>query len=176
MILNNSTVSGNTAFHAGGEIYNSDTVELNNSTVRNNTASQGGGIYNADGSVTLQNSILAGNTATEDIGEECQGPLSSLGYNLIGNTSDCAFTPTTGDLTNIDPQLGALTGSPSYHPLLFGSPAIDAGNPAGCTDSFGNLLATDQHGVPRMRRCDIGAYEYDGPFFQIFLPLAAKNS
>jgi len=43
------------------------------------------------------------------------------------------------------------------------SPAIDAGNPAGCTDHQGNLLATDQRGAPRAGRCDIGAYEYTIP-------------
>ena len=48
--------------------------------------------------------------------------------------------------------------------LLSGSPAIDAGNPGGCTDSQANLLTTDQRGLPRPDKedasgCDIGAYE-----------------
>jgi hypothetical protein len=48
--------------------------------------------------------------------------------------------------------------------LLPGSPAIDAGNPAGCTDGSGHLLTTDQRGMPRPDRedavgCDVGAYE-----------------
>jgi hypothetical protein len=30
--------------------------------------------------------------------------------------------------------------------LLAGSPAIDAGNPGGCTDDRGRLLKTDQRG------------------------------
>ena len=54
--------------------------------------------------------------------------------------------------------LGAFIG-----PLLLGSPAIDAGNPNGCTDGNGNLLKTDQRGYPRpdkqSGRCDIGAFE-----------------
>jgi hypothetical protein len=44
------------------------------------------------------------------------------------------------------------------------SPAIDAGNPAGCTDHLGNLLTVDQTGFPRPYpqggRCDIGAFEW----------------
>jgi len=47
-----------------------------------------------------------------------------------------------------------------------GSPAIDAGNPSGCTDGSGHLLKTDQRGMPRPDsddttnpRCDMGAYE-----------------
>ncbi len=54
-----------------------------------------------------------------------------------------------------------LVGTPGYHPLLFYSRAIDAGNPAGCTDHLGNPLPTDQRGNPRLGPCDIGAYEYD---------------
>ena len=45
-----------------------------------------------------------------------------------------------------------------------GSPAVDAGNPNGCTNSNGALLKIDQRGMPRPDRedtggCDIGAYE-----------------
>jgi hypothetical protein len=43
-------------------------------------------------------------------------------------------------------------------------PAIDAGNPSGCTDGQGHLLKTDQRGKPRPDKedtggCDMGAYE-----------------
>ena len=91
------------------------------------------------------------------------GQSISSGYNLIGNTSGCTLTSTTGDLTNTDPNLGQLIGhsdAPGYHPLLSGSPAIDAGNPAGCTDQDENILSADQRGVARVGNCDIGAYEY----------------
>ena len=48
--------------------------------------------------------------------------------------------------------------------LPIGSPAIDAGNPSGCTDGQGQPLKTDQRGKPRPDKedtggCDIGAYE-----------------
>jgi hypothetical protein len=51
--------------------------------------------------------------------------------------------------------------------LLTGSPAIDAGNPNGCADGNGNLLKTDQRGMPRpdledTLGCDMGAYESYG--------------
>ena len=60
-------------------------------------------------------------------------------------------------------------GSTQTEALLAGSPAIDAGNPAGCTDNVGHLLKVDQRGDkrpgdPRLpTACDIGAYEFQFP-------------
>ena len=171
-IFNNSTVSGNTAGRGGGFL-NAGSLTLNSSTLSSNTASGGfgfggGGIDNGyGGTVTSQNSILAGNTASAGVpGPDCTGPISSSGFNLVGNTSDCVFTSGNGDLTNFDPNLGELigpSGALKYRPLLSGSPAIDAGNPAGCRDENGDLLATDQRGVTRVGTCDIGAYEFTTP-------------
>jgi uncharacterized repeat protein (TIGR01451 family) len=161
--LNNSTVSGNRSNGLGGGIHNgSGTAILNNSTVSANTAGEsGGGIYNWDGAVTLQNSILGGNTAAS--GPDCSGAaVGSAGYNLVGSTSGCTFSASTGDLTDVSARLGLLIGSPGYLPLLSGSPAIDAGNPDGCSGSSGPLT-TDQRGAARVGRCDIGAYEYTVP-------------
>jgi len=64
-------------------------------------------------------------------------------------------------------MLGPLqnNGGPTQtQALLPGSPAVDAGNPNGCTDGSGNLLKTDQRGAPRpdpedTGGCDIGAFE-----------------
>lgn len=160
--LNNSTVSGNTASQgSGGGIVvgwfaSSGNLSINNSTVSGNTATTGGGISNGFGTVTLQNSILAGNVGGN--GSDFSGNIGSAGYNLIGNISGCTFTPNTGDLTNTNPHLGPLEGLPGYYPLFPSSPAINGGNPGGCTGSTGPLT-TDQRGRPRFGRCDIGAYE-----------------
>ena len=70
-------------------------------------------------------------------------------------------------MNNTDPKLGTLGdyGGPTQTiPLLAGSPAIDAGNPNGCTDANGDLLKTDQRGYPRPDKedtggCDMGSYE-----------------
>ncbi len=181
MILNNSTVSGNAGITgaAGIDMEGGGLLILNSSTVSNNRARLfAGGIsivpYTAalqdapaggDTSVVLRNTLVAGNT-TAGRPSDCAGSLTSAGYNLIGTTSGCAFAGAAGDLVDVDPRLGSLIGppgAPGYQPLLPGSPAIDAGNPAGCTDGDGNLLATDQRGAPRAGRCDIGAYEYICP-------------
>lgn len=141
---------------------------LNSSTVSDNTSYlDGGGIFNgsvlAGNTLTLQNTIIAGNIAVHSGGggiyaDDCAGAIYSLGYNLIGNTAGCLFTPTTGDQSNTDAILGLLEGAPGYHPLLPDSPAINGGNPGGCTGSTG-LLSTDQRGFPRFGVCDIGSYE-----------------
>ncbi|HXM20062.1 MAG TPA: right-handed parallel beta-helix repeat-containing protein [Terriglobales bacterium] len=169
LTINNSTVSGNTADARtadGGGIYNGDggTLTINNSTVSGNTAHgeyyrYGGGILN-HGTATLQNSIVA-----NSLGGNCAGTMTSNGYNLSSD-GYCNFSG-TGDLNNTDPKLGQLGhhGGPTQTiPLLTGSPAIDAGNPSGCTDGQGHLLKTDQRGRPRHDKedtsgCDMGAYE-----------------
>jgi hypothetical protein len=135
----------------------------------------GGGINNNLGTeVQITDSILAGNTASSGAGGNCDSqPASdnailSKGYNLTDNTATdntCSFTG-PGDIVGADPGLGTLAdngGPTETEALVPGSPAIDAGNPSGCTDLVGGDLATDQRGVPRPQapggRCDIGAYE-----------------
>ena len=194
MTLNNSTVSDNRLVNpsqsitdrGGGGISSLGTFNLNNSTISGNSCSNlscaGGGLYNFYGGpygnnyMTLQNTIVAGNAASS--GPDCTGYVNSAGYNLIGDTLDCTFSASASDLLNVTPRLFPLTGSPAYHPLLPGSPAIDAGNPAGCTDSLGNPLTTDQRGVSRTGRCDIGAYEFDpnnDPLTYIYLPVVLRQ-
>ena len=163
MTLNNSTISGNTSSSDGGGIVNhyDSTMTLNNSTVTSNTAYTFGGGIRSYIPVTLQNSILAGNISL-GTDPDCYGPISSAGYNLIGNTTCLINGDLTGNITGVDPMLGPLQnngGTTLTHALLQGSPAINAGNPAGCTDQLGNPLTADQRGKPRVGRCDVGAYE-----------------
>jgi hypothetical protein len=175
LAINNSTVSenfaeGQNSLGIGGGVYNSGRLTINNSTVSGNTVghtgvfpvfgniSNGGG-----GTATLQNSIVDKGMTLP--GQNCSGTVTSKGYNLSSDNS-CDFD-NTGDLNNTDPKLGQLGnyGGPTQTmPLLSGSPAIDAGNPSGCTDGQGHLLKTDQRGKPRPDKedsggCDMGAYE-----------------
>ena len=72
--------------------------------------------------------------------------MISDGYNLSSDDS-CEFQ-CHGDL-NIPSQARHLrnNGGPTQTvALLPGSPAIDSGNPDGCTDGHGRLLTTDQRG------------------------------
>jgi hypothetical protein len=154
----------------GGGIFNfrSATLHLHNATITANTVTSfspspeippgigiGGGVVNGiegsdvflPGTVTVQNSIIAGNSALTS-NNDYSGPLDFHSFSLIGGN------PLLGPLANN----GGLTQT---HALKVGSPALDAGDPAGCRDEQGNVLATDQRGASRPfgPRCDIGAFE-----------------
>ena len=170
LAINNSTISGNSVVStwggaSGGGIWNDDnsTLAISNSTISGNSAEgdyAGTGGILSYGAASLQNSIVAINT-----GGNCSGGVTSNGYNLSSDET-CNFN-NTGDLINTHPRLLPLqnNGGPTQTMKLgHGSPAVDAGNPNGCTDDKGNLLKTDQRGALRPGKwdtggCDMGAFE-----------------
>lgn len=173
-IINNSTISNNSAYNGGG-IFNSYPLTVNSSTISNNSAVDIGGVSNYGLSSVEQfvfrNTLIAQNTGRRP---DCNGAdFVSLGYNLVGNTTSCNFPPAAGDILNKNPKLGKLINGSGYVPLQSGSPAIDAGNPSGCKGN--GVLTTDQRGMPRVGRCDIGAYEYALPGLVSTLTINAGN-
>lgn len=164
VIVNNATISGNTA-DVGGGFLNFKIVTLNNATVSNNTADEFGGIFSPEATINAGNSIIAGNNAS--VYPDFAGTLNSLGYNLIGNTSDVTITGNeTGNLYNVNPLLGPLqdNGGPTQtQALLPGSPAIDAGNATLPTDQRGFQRPADDPAVSNAANgSDIGAVEVCG--------------
>src|SRR6202022_2525907 len=151
----------------------------------------GGGLYidggrngngtcpNTPAKFTAQNSLIANNGRgngitldTPDDGFTDCTVEGMLAYNLIGTTQNFYISgPQGGNITGQDPLLGPFQnngGSTQTHALLPGSPAIDAGAPAGCTagtDANGNPipLTNDQRGLARPEtsngRCDMGSFE-----------------
>jgi hypothetical protein len=176
-IADNEAIGGSTAGvefagnSLGGGLYIAGgTVSINNSTFAGNQAvggagpvigpgkGYGGGIYNAAGPGALQmhDTIVANNTA--DVGPDLYGSVTSLGYNLFGNSAGGSGFAAS-DLLSVNPQLGPLqnNGGPTQTmALLSGSPAIDAGDNS-------NAPANDQRGpgFPRIVNgtIDIGAFE-----------------
>jgi hypothetical protein len=186
--INNSTFADNQAsagvnlsgggsqetYEFGGGLYiGGGTVSIDYSTLAGNQAlgypGYGGGIDNAApaGALQMYDTILADNSAYEfgslGDGPDLYGSVTSLGYNLIGNsTGGSGFAAT--DLLNVNPQLGPLqnNGGPTQTmALLPGSPAINAGDPSDNTNP--NTPAYDQRGPGYARivggTIDIGAFE-----------------
>lgn len=168
----NSTVSGNAAFFGAG-IENQPaggataTLSLSSSTVAGNTGPGAGvdtfafngstPLTRVQGSIVAQNSGLNFLTSSEAGGT---ATLTSLGHNLVGDTSSGFTNGSNGDIVNVPALLGPLAnnGGPTRtHAPLAGSPAINGG--AGAP-------ATDQRGLTRAGAAgadDIGAVEVQPP-------------
>ncbi len=127
-------------------------LTVTNCTLTGNSALEGGGIctLNNGGVSNSRNTIIASNTAAN--GPDVKGPLTSQGFNLIGNNADATISPAQGSdqigttASPIDPLLSPLqdNGGPTLtHALLLGSPAIDKGESSGSTD--------DQRGFGRRK-------------------------
>ncbi len=82
-----------------------------------------------------------------------------------------------GDITNTNPLLGPLAnnGGPTQTMTLFVGSAAMNRIPNG-TNGCGTTIMTDQRGIlrPQGAACDIGAYEYDGPLYPLFLPIIQR--
>lgn len=150
----NSTISANFAGTEGGglRMWSGANAAITNATLHANTAGSpggGGGVRIQFSGPAVSNTIVSGST-----GGDIVGPIADLGHNLVQDGS--GLTDPTSKSGN--PMLAPLADNggltPTHH-LIFGSPAIHAG------DCAGGTLDTDQRGVARPQSfgCDIGAYE-----------------
>ena len=200
--LNNVTIGENRAEGYGGGLYLEDgafawlasaTITLNEADADMDGSGTGGGIFQGGDTerLLIRNSIVQGNLDRSPIpfivkAADCDGPLDSAGFNLIGtlginlaNPDDlpCAITSTNNQIGE-DAMLSPLLqngGPTATYALDPNSPAINGGHPAGCTDEAMVLLENDQRGFRRPDRCDIGAFEYEGiQLFDLFIPLIAS--
>ena len=208
-IANSTISGNTAAYRGGGMEITNDyfgiVVGLSNVTITDNRVDNGGqftgsgaaGVSNLkNGLVHVRNSIIAGNVDkqfdTEDQNSkahDCWGSFITEGYNIVGKNYNCTgfANGVSGDKVGtvnspLDAKLAALANNGGFtqtHALQLGSPALDAGNPAGCRDRFGNLLGTDQRGFARPvnanigipgQRCDIGAYEFNSPGYPTKTP------
>lgn len=186
LTITNSTFTGNHATNYGGGIYNvmSALIITNTTFISNSADSGGGGVFNSWDypfnipPMTMTNTIIANNL----VGGDCRADylITDGGHNISSDDS-CGFSPANSSMPNTDPLLGPLQdngGLTWTHALLWGSPAIDAGDNAQCPP-------TDQRGITRpfdgnwdgLAVCDIGSFEVNellySPYSQ-FLPLIGK--
>jgi len=153
--VDHSTIAYNQSNLKGGGIMNNDSIVLNAVTIyANETVSNGGGIF-TDSVIYFTNSIIAGNAST--ISQEVEGPMISLGYNLVGTYTDTLITFTSTDSSNASPVLDSLAMNSGFTPtcaLDELSIGIDIGNPMD--------TSYDQRGRAPLGVRDIGAYEFTG--------------
>ena len=181
----NSTFSGNGA-DKGDAIYNiggeDSKIFIANSTLIGGPSTI---IETSDlASIHLKNSIVSNGTLFLDPNPKsvCSGTVKSWGYNIFNyiNKNNCPILAAPGDRIGFgsvseNPLLGIITSADDtskVHPLVTGSPAVDGGDPKGCTDfqEPPQLIDIDQRGfarpVPDIKNpynnsgtCDIGAFE-----------------
>jgi hypothetical protein len=151
-----------------GIAFGSQAVYMDHCTVESDTVAYDpatGTDTEVIGNLISKNSIFAGSNIFYVDNRLTTNPitLTSEGYNLIQDTNGCTIAgDSTGNLLELDPVLGPLDdyGGPTLTlPLLSGSPAIDAGDPA-------DALVTDQRGRARPYgiASDIGAFESSPPY------------
>ena len=194
--VNATVVDNHTDGRGGGLCINSNSIAtalIASSTITGNESNtdgvgggSGGGLFILSGAaLELTNTVVAGN-AENGAGDhdDCEGTIISLGEVLVQHTSGCLVTGGSGNLLNVDPLLDApadnggpvvgASDAPAAIVMLTqlplgGSPLIDAGDPAGCQDDNGDVLALDQRGFVRATdgpdadstaSCDIGAAEF----------------
>jgi parallel beta-helix repeat protein/predicted outer membrane repeat protein len=143
--IRNSTISGNTvAAGPSGGVYIKGPLSVIGSTITGNASAKGGGIYGAVSyQPTLRDSIVAGNSAPE--GPDLQNSVSAA-FSLIGNTSGAPIVDAVAgsNLTNVDPQLQPLAANGGPTPTMAPASTSPAIDKGA---AFG--LSTDQRGLPR---------------------------
>jgi hypothetical protein len=182
LTLTNSTIANNQSLLLDGGIKSEGSLLVVNSTITNNSTSgitpnRGQGLGCSGGPVcTIRNTIIAGNGAAPR--GDTEGFITSLGYNIIGKTTDnmgnplTVITPTTGDQFDVGAAAVNLNSLATYGgPTMTvelgpGSIAIDAGHSSGAAiDQRGEPRPCDHAGVANAAGgdgTDIGAYEKQG--------------
>lgn len=188
VMIDHSTISGNTAIGPGGNsdsgggiITNVGSVTLTNSTVTGNSGDIGGGIRNINGgTLRAMSTLIALNTSAS--GPDVNGPITSDGFNLIGNAAGAVVTPAlSSDQAGVTPaalNLGPLqdNGGPTKtHALLSNSVAIDKGHSNGSfADQRGLVQPLDLPGSNATGGdgADVGAFEYGSVAIQPALQIS----
>lgn len=166
----NSTFTGNGAGTGGGAIYQTGagTSTVMYSTIAGNTGGVfGGGIYNDGGgnaALILSRSIIAGNTKGN-----CDGVLTSGGYNVWSGATSCPFSQ-PGDGSG-NPVLGALANNGGPTQTMApgsGSAAINRIPVAQCAYPYDQRGAVRPQPVLPSGGCDSGAVEVGSVIDLIF--------
>lgn len=189
ILIENSTISGNTAAGDAGGIWNmSGNVNLRTSSLINNSADFAGGAIDNDGIFFIDRSTFQGNSAKfSGGGINNNGNLTLRNSTVSENTSDTAgggiykesgsmvinYVIVVGNHAPGTPNISGTFTSSSNN-LTSGDPLLaPLGNYGGPTQTMpplpgspaingGGTATNDQRGLPRVGVPDIGAVEYQG--------------
>jgi len=166
MYITSSTISGNQADNDGGGVFGlyplilaHSTINRNRADADNDSSGVGGGISGPNIDSTLDHTIVAGNERGIATRDDIAATMTAT-HSLIGDDTGAAITDNGGNLLGtgiapIDARLALLADNGGFtktHGLLFGSPALDAGDPG-----FSSPPDYDQRGIGFDRVTDIGA-------------------
>ncbi|MFO0957351.1 MAG: choice-of-anchor Q domain-containing protein [Isosphaeraceae bacterium] len=175
-VLTNSTLSGNLAngnSGAGGGIYHSGyNLSVTNCTITGNVAGTGPGTGDGGAiwgftafSFALTNCTIVGNTAYGGIGGVVYAAFNTQGGTLLnsivtGNPGGDTGGTFQGSNNIVGTpallgKLGNYGGPTPTIPILPGSPAIGGG-------AVNGAPTTDQRGLPRNGKIDVGAFQSQG--------------
>lgn len=159
-LFENCTFSGNQVVGGpsmfGGALFISGNIVINSCTIANNHAGGwGGGIFaGTANTITLRNSLLMNNTGVNAFnGWNVNETLGAGSNNLQWPAGGATNLPARPNITFADAGLSALAnnGGPTRTRAITGGPAVNAGSNA--------APKTDQRGVDRSGKPDIGAFE-----------------
>jgi hypothetical protein len=158
-----ATFNANVAGGTGGAlaVAGANSASLDFTTIDGNAAGVGGGLYadgDSGGNITIGHSIVSANP-----GGNCEGALTSSGYNLSDDQGCAAAFTATGDVVGASlplMELGDYGGGPLTQPPMSDSAAVDHIPPGACNPN----PRWDERGAirPVGKGCDSGAVELGG--------------
>ncbi|HEV3341571.1 MAG TPA: choice-of-anchor Q domain-containing protein [Pirellulales bacterium] len=115
LVIDSSTLDGNSATDHGGAVYDVGGMSITNSTLSGNSAKDGGGISYHGTALTLTNDTIAGNTATSmgGIDSERDGSAAARLHNTIVATNSASSTnpDVGGSFVSLGHNLIGIVGS-----------------------------------------------------------------
>jgi predicted outer membrane repeat protein len=161
LTLAESTFNANVAIGGGGALAQAGTLSasIDFATLDGNTAQTGGGLHGGgSGAIAIGHSIVSANT-----GGNCEGVVTSNGYNLSDDDGCVAVFTGTGDVLNATlplMELGDYGGTSLTQPPASDSAAVDHIPPEACNP----VPRWDERSAirPVGAGCDSGAVELGG--------------
>lgn len=169
LIINDVTISSNTATGHGGAIYNDGTLTINGGVISNNTGSDAGAIYNASGkTLTINGGTFSNNTATTYSGGAVvnEGTATIAGGTFTGNAANVnggaiynygTLTMTGGEVSGNTAPVGDDGNGGGVYIHQNGGQLYMSGNPQIYDNSSNNLYLGQNKVITVNEKFEAGA-------------------